>query len=139
MAKKRKFIQETNRTFGLLNPIQESIKGDVFKMSVDSIGKYKSQLYTLIFTNKGERVMMPEFGTNIPGLLFDPIAENLYENIRADIIIACKRWIPAIRIDRVAFINEEENTENNIINMSIEYSLKVDSNITDQIQIEMSM
>ena len=139
MSKKRKFIQETNRTFSIMNPIAESIQGNVFRMSEDSISKFKSQLYTLVFTNKGERPMLPDFGTSIQSLLFEPLGDALYDSIRQDLIIAVKRWIPEISIDDVKFSDKEENMENSKIDLTIVYSLIADSKISDQIQIEMSM
>ena len=139
MSKRRKFIQETNRTFGIMNPIVESKTGTVFEMSIDSLQKFKSQLYTLILTNKGERPMMPTFGTQVQRTLFEPFSTNTLENIRLDIVRSVGQWIPEIIIDEVVFEDEEENQENNRINLSINYSLKVNSELSDQLQIEMSL
>ena len=41
----------------------------------------KMDLLNHIFTRKGERVMMPTFGTSIPDLLFEPIDEQLLDQL----------------------------------------------------------
>lgn len=38
-----------------------------------------------MFTRKGERVMMPTFGSIIPDLLFEPLDEELVETVRAEV------------------------------------------------------
>ena len=139
MAKRRKFIQEVGRTFGIVNPIAESIEGSVFRMSIDSITKLKSQLYTLLFTNKGERVMMPTYGTNIQSRMFEPMTGLVYEDIRQDIMKAVKEWIPELQVNAVVFEDKEENEENSLLIITIEYSHIADSKMQDQVQIEMSV
>lgn len=39
-----------------------------------------------MFTRRGERVMMPSFGSSIPDLLFEPLDENTMETVRAEIM-----------------------------------------------------
>lgn len=38
-----------------------------------------------IYTSPGERVMMPAFGTRIPGLAFEPLDEQTLEVVRRDL------------------------------------------------------
>lgn len=45
----------------------------------------KQDLYNHIFTAKGERVMMPNFGTRIPSLAFEPIDERTLRIIEDDL------------------------------------------------------
>ena len=45
----------------------------------------KNDLYNHIFTEKGERVMMPNFGTRIPSLVFEQNDEATLEIVREDL------------------------------------------------------
>ena len=45
----------------------------------------KSDLINHIFTRKGERVMMPTFGTEIPDLVFEPLDEDLVEIVKDEL------------------------------------------------------
>lgn len=38
-----------------------------------------------IFTKKGERIMMPRFGTNIPYLLFEPLDQETIDQCRSEL------------------------------------------------------
>ncbi len=83
--------------------------------------------------------MMPEFGTRIQQLLFEPITENIYSQMDMEIKQAAKRWIPGINITGVKFDDPDDDMDNNRINLTIEYELAVDQSVSDQIQIEMSI
>lgn len=39
-----------------------------------------------MFTRRGERVMMPSFGSSIPDLLFEPLDDTTIETVRAEIL-----------------------------------------------------
>ncbi len=137
MAKNRDTAFGKNRTFNIVNPIAQSTRDGVFKMSTNSIEKYKSDLYTLIFTGIGERVMEPNFGTNIKYLLFEPLTEDIYTAIRDDIVNRASMWIPEINIISVTFGNELEDRENNKVSIRIDFALTLDPTIQDLIEIQL--
>ena len=139
MATRRALTLKTDRTFGVNNPIKDSNHGNVFSMSRDSIDKYKSRLYTVIFTNPGDRVMMPTFGCRIQELLFEPMNDRTFSALRKEINRAALTWVPDITIQEIEFGDKDEDLENNRINITIKFSLKVDASITDQLNIEMSL
>lgn len=45
----------------------------------------KTDLLNHIFTRRGDRVMMPNFGTTIPDLVFEPIDEITLQTIREEL------------------------------------------------------
>ena len=45
----------------------------------------KLDLLNHIFTRKGERLMMPTFGTNIPDMVFEPLDNTTIESITDDL------------------------------------------------------
>lgn len=124
------------KTFNILNPIKESARDGVFGMSTTSLEKYKANLYTLIFTGIGERVMLPNFGTRLHQLLFGPIDNTTIRDIEVEIKDAVRYWIPEITITKIEFSNLESDMENNKINISIFFSLVADEEIQDLVEIE---
>jgi len=54
--------------------------------ATSNIETVKNDLYNHIFTEKGERVMMPNFGTRIPSLVFEQNDEATLEIVREDLI-----------------------------------------------------
>ena len=128
-----------DRTFNIVNPITNSIRDGIFKMSTTTLEKYKSNLYTLIFTGVGERVMEPAFGTMVKYLLFEPLAETTYGEIEKEIYDKVAYWIPEILIEKIDFGNQLEDRENNKVSMKISFTLKIDPTIQDFIEIEMGV
>ena len=47
----------------------------------------KMDLLNHIYTRRGERVMMPDFGTSIPDLVFEPLDNRTTEQLRRDLEI----------------------------------------------------
>lgn len=58
-------------------------RSKTFKLS--DVGLVKMDLLNHIFTRRGERVMMPLFGTRIPDLAFEPLDEELLVIIEDDL------------------------------------------------------
>lgn len=46
----------------------------------------KMDLLNHIFTKRGERVMMPNFGTIIPELIFEPLTPDLVDTVREEVL-----------------------------------------------------
>ena len=137
MVRNRDSAFRKDRTFNIINPIARSTRDGVFRMSTTSLEKYKSNLYNLIFTGVGERVMEPNFGTIIKYLLFEQISVETYDQIRSDIIDRTAFWVPEIQILRITFGDELSDRENNRISMKIDFTLSSDPTIQDFIEIEM--
>jgi len=139
MAKNRDSAFQKSRTFNILNPIQVSKRDGIFGMSTTSIDKYKSNLYTLIFTGIGERVMEPEFGTSLKYLLFEPLTETTYEKIKSEIVEKAEIWIPEISIVSIDFGDILDDRENNRLSIKVNFTLRRDPTIQDFIEIEMGV
>ena len=56
---------------------------DILLKDVDLV---KQDLLNYIFTRRGERVMMPTYGSRIPDLLFEPMDEQTLALIETDVI-----------------------------------------------------
>ena len=137
MERNRDSAFSKDRTFSIVNPIAQSARDGVFRMSTTSLEKFKANLYTLVFTGVGERPMQPEFGTIIKYLLFEPLTEDAYARVKQDIIEKTDYWIPEIDILRISFGDELEDRENNKLTIKIDFTLKVDNTVQDFIEIEM--
>jgi phage baseplate assembly protein W len=137
MARNRNTAFIKDRTFNIINPIANSVRGGVFRLSTTTLEKYKANLYTLIFTGVGQRVMEPNFGTTIQYLLFEPLVEGTQGRIKQEIYDKVEIWIPQIEILSVIFGDEVESAENNKVMMKISFTLKLDPSIQDFIEIEM--
>lgn len=86
--------------------------GGFFK-SKSGAAQIKSDLLILLLTYPGERVMLPEFGTPLQDLIFEPGDNTLITQARQMIIKSIARWEPRVRIDAIEVtINPSGNNLN---------------------------
>ena len=105
----------------------------VFNKTYTTKDQIKSNLINLLLTNKGERIMNPEFGSDIKKSLFDNITSNLTETLTEKIAESISIFIPQIILTDVQVTNS--NVDNNQISIMIQYRLKI-SNEPDQITVQ---
>jgi phage baseplate assembly protein W len=105
----------------------------VFNKTYTTKDQIKSNLINLLLTNKGERIMNPEFGSDIKKSLFDNITSDLTETLTEKIAESVSIFIPQIILTDVQVTNS--NVDNNQIGIMIQYRLKI-SNEPDQITVQ---
>ncbi len=101
----------------------------LFKLSYLTKDQLISNIRNLILTNKGERIMNPEFGTDIYHLLFENNMPELDEQIRESIEGAFKRYIPLAKIEDLQITQDEH-----LIHIMLGFSVK-EYNIFEIIEI----
>lgn len=84
-----------------------------------------------IFTIKGERVMMPEFGTRIPLMVFEPNDEESQQIIEEDLLYVFK-YDPRIRLEKLTLVPNEDN----YTIMAIATLTYLEFNVTKDLHIE---
>jgi phage baseplate assembly protein W len=72
--------------------------GNLFDLSYSTEEQLLSNLKNLLFTNKGERVMQPEFGTDLIYHIFEPNLAELNDKIASSIEAAILYWLPYVTI-----------------------------------------
>tara|TARA_R110001592_G_scaffold154385_3_gene383330 strand:- start:803 stop:1342 length:540 start_codon:yes stop_codon:yes gene_type:complete len=103
---------------------KSSTQGD-FTLSYTTLEQAKTNLRNLVLTNKGERVMHPEFGCDIWASLFENITPKLISNMSDRIHKQVSIWLSYINILRVN-IDRHPHNENRI-NIDITFALYNDS------------
>lgn len=73
----------------------------LFESSYSTEEQAHSNLFSLLLTRKGERVMHPEFGIGIHYYLFESISAEILEVIREDIRTEINYWLPYIIMNKI--------------------------------------
>lgn len=85
---------------GLQYPLVKTARGLLAqKNNVDQI---KADLLQLLLTNPGERVMLPEFGTPLRDLVFEPNDVSLESIAKKMIADSITKWEPRIVISDIS-------------------------------------
>lgn len=103
MAQKGKFI---NIAF----PFKESDRGDFILLNNEDSKAIKSDLMHLILTKKGERLYMPDFGTNLLKFIFEPNDILTRNDIKNEITDTVKKYLPNLQINEVS-VEQSERSE----------------------------
>lgn len=100
------------RTFlGVPYPTLKDPRGYWYSQS--GVSTIKSDLLQLLLTNPGERVMLPEYGTALRKLLFEPNDPTLAEQARNLIINSISRWEPRIAVQNIEVSTNIDDTSLN--------------------------
>ena len=122
---------QKNIAIGISLPFGRSGTNQLFNKTYSTKEQIKSNFINLLLTSKGERILNPEFGSELRQLLFENITSPTEENIKNAIITSADIYIPEIQIIDININNEYDA---NTINVTIDYILRI-SNTADQITI----
>ena len=100
--------------------------GGYFQQSFDTNDQVKQNLINFLKTKKGERRMMPEFGTKLYNVLFEQKNENFNSIAKNIISEEINYWIPEISIQDIQIINVENpiGDDNYKLRVSINFMVK---------------
>ena len=110
---------DKNKAVGVAIPF--NAKG-VFKNTYATEEQIKSNLINLLLTYKGERIMNPEFGADLPRLIFEQITPETYKIIQDNIVNNVNKFIPEIILTNIE-INPD--TDYNLLYINIFYQSKL--------------
>ncbi len=125
-------------------PLRSFRKG-FFEMNNTTVDAVREDIKILLLTKKGERVVNPTIGTNIPillGELFEPIEKNEMESrIGAEIKSALETWMPYVTLEGIEIFTTDNppptgtNVRENDILVDMKYILQDAGGLRDSIQL----
>lgn len=107
--------------------------GARFKLNYTTLDQAVANAKNLLLSNKGERIMQPEFGCDLRNTLFTNITSDLLEEIEDRIRSNFNYWLPYIFINE---LNVLTNEDRNLIQITLSISLDNNKFSTRSIQIE---
>jgi phage baseplate assembly protein W len=105
-----------------------------FNSTYSTKDQIKSNLINLLLTNKGERIMNPQFGTDLGKVLFEGITDNTKELIRRLINTNVSLFVPEVQLDDI-IIEDAPQYNNNSISITVKYRIRISQN-ADQVTVQ---
>jgi phage baseplate assembly protein W len=105
-------------------PFQDSSKGFFLELNDDDSSAIKADLMHLILTRKGERLYLPDFGTNLLKYIFQPNDSSTQSEIKAEISQTVKKYLPNLQVNDV--IVEQTSTSEYSATVRIDYTVTDD-------------
>ena len=81
----------------------------VFNSTFTTIDQAVANLKNLLLTYKGERIYQPNFGTDLPRVLFEPSTQELKPVVATIIANAVDYWLPYINIVDINTVTAEDD------------------------------
>jgi len=113
------FILKKMANINIRYPFTDSLKGYYFDLTTTENDAIRSDLMLLILTNKGERLYMPDYGTDLKRYLFNPMDSVTQSDIKQNISESVAKYMPNLTIDNVNITVDD--TQVNRYNVEIKY------------------
>ena len=123
---------------GIIMPYNRGPLG-YFEQTYSDIERALTNIKMLLMTAKGERPMMPTYGSDLRSLLFDPNTMEYGDHLFYDAVTeATELWMPEVDIHKVT---AERNLDEqpNAVTLKIEFSLKNIPDSTQTFDLEVSL
>ena len=85
---------------GIAVPLMQEV-GAIFNLNYLTIDQAYSNAKNLLLTEKGERIMQPNFGCSLRSLLFENLTTETQTLTETNITENFKFWLPYININRL--------------------------------------
>ena len=129
ILEKKFLVDEQDKSVGVTLPLRRGNNG-YFEVSYTTKEQIKSNIKALLLTQKGERLMQPNFGSDLQKCLFEPIGKNLDSLIEDSIMQAIDTWMPYVTIESIVYDTDNTLKDRNRIDLELKYSLKYSNSQT---------
>jgi hypothetical protein len=129
ILEKKFLVDEQDKSVGVTLPLRKGNNG-YFEVSYTTKDQIKSNIKSLLLTQKGERLMQPTFGSDLRRYLFEPISSNLDSFIEDSIMEAINTWMPYVTVESIIYDTSNDLKDMNRIDLELKYSLKYSNSQT---------
>tara|TARA_Y100001937_G_C6947298_1_gene253040 strand:- start:199 stop:609 length:411 start_codon:yes stop_codon:yes gene_type:complete len=126
MASVREKDRNDDIFIGIRYPLGFSPEGFFFKTKT-ILEQSKANMRNLLLTSKGERVMQPDFGSELLDIVFDQ-GNNIPTRIEEEIREVVGNQLPYININNIFVV---QLTDTNQMDVSIEFSTSLEPDALD--------
>jgi phage baseplate assembly protein W len=99
--------------------IQQNTKQLPYFNKESGIALYRNNLRQLLLTEKGERIMLPDYGLSLSRYLFEPLDEITYNLIKSDILKTLAKYYSIAHVISLAVSATDEEAERNQLRVAL--------------------
>ena len=114
-----------NKHININFPFKDSVKGFFLDLNDNDSAAIKADLMHLILTRKGERLYLPDFGTDLLKYIFNPNDSKTQSEIKQEISQVVKKYLPKLQVNEVT-VTESVNSEHAA-------TVRIDYTVTDDV------
>lgn len=95
-----------NKIYGFQFPLKDNKRGYFSKQT--GIELVKNNLKQLLRTERGERVMLPNYGVSLKKYLFEPLDKLTFQSLQSEILTSISNYMPNIEVLKLSAVNTED-------------------------------
>lgn len=114
---------------GISLPLQ--IGGTGFTQTYNTTDQLKSNIKNLLLTQKGERILQPEFGSGLHEILFDFNNDDIEGKIENAITEAFEQWLPYVTIADIVVEQTDALKDRNQVNLSLKFQVNGSADLNE--------
>jgi phage baseplate assembly protein W len=99
-------------------PFKDSPKGFFLDLTSDDQHAIKADLMHLILTRKGQRLYLPDFGTDLLKFIFEPEDGLTLDGIKQEITTVVKKYLPKLQITSITVDQSTESEYAAVVTMN---------------------
>ena len=129
---------QRQEVYGLSFPLGSRIQGGFFAKR-SGVTLIRNAVQQLLLTERGERVMLPNYGCNLRKYLFQPLDEFTFESIKREIQESFARYIVGAKIAKLAVFPTGESGPAGGNSLQVILSLQLDTADLEIFDIEVNI
>lgn len=90
-------------------PFKNSTKGFFLDLNSDDNNAIKADLLHLILTRRGQRLYLPDFGTNLLQFIFEPNDGFTLNQLKGEITTVVKKYLPKLQITDISVVQSPDS------------------------------
>ncbi|HAS45829.1 MAG TPA: hypothetical protein DCS93_35435 [Microscillaceae bacterium] len=91
----------------------------------------RQSLYILLSTKQGERIMRPDYGSDVQSMIFEPIDVNTTTYLKESIRRAVLYFEPRITLEQITVRQDDE--EDGLLHVNLEYTIRKTNTRTNMV------
>jgi hypothetical protein len=111
----------TGRFININFPFKDSKQGFFLDLNSTDNEAIKADLLHLLLTRKGQRLYLPDFGTDLLKFIFEPEDGITFEAIKSEISNEINKYLPSLQMDDL-LIEESPDNEYAVV-VTIQYTI----------------
>lgn len=127
-------FQKSTIKFNPQTPLKlSSDKAEMFVMNTNLAESVADNLKNLIMTNRGERIMQPDFGANLKSILSEFGTSNFESEVMARIKVATAKFLPYVALSTMSMKKLDSTPQSGLITVRFDIGYAVPAaNINNQ-------
>lgn len=125
--------------YGFKYPLSNPDGGSFLKKS-SGLDLIVSNLQQLLLTTRGERVMLPNFGTNLKNYLMEPLDQILLSQIRKEIIESVQAYATNVEVDKIQIfpVDNADLSGGHAMYINLFCSIKENENLSFEVKVRIA-